>query len=288
MKKITMTILLVTMIGSMVSCGKNTSTPASTEIEESAAVTSTTNEPAVVYADAEFIESLKIGLQNRWDISEKDKEILKENDGVYPDVQTMKESYSKCVNAELEQLEEYPSRQFEDTKLQGSAIAYINILNDSLACIDKYLPADEFEFGEEWEKIYSQRSKAIKEFVNTYGLTVDEQYQSTLDDFLSTASYVEEKEDKEGEVQQLVNSIKFELKKDDYGYKTYSAVVENTTGISFEYMNLEINLLDEDGVIVESTYSSVENFNSGSKARFEFDTMEEFETYEIDADWKEK
>lgn len=288
MKKIAAIIIMVMVTIGLVSCGNSTSTPELAVPEESAVAVSTSSEPAVVYADAEFMESLKIGLQNRWDASEEDKKILEENDGVYPDVQTMKNSYRNCINAELEQLSEYPSKQFEDTKLQGSAIAYINILNDSLECLDKYLPADEIKFGEEWEKIYHQRSKAIKEFVDVYGLTVDEEFQSTLDDFLSTASYVEEKEDKEKEVQQLVDSIEFELKEDVEGYKTYSAVVENTTSIDFDYIDLEINLMDEDGVIIESTYSNVNNFNSGSKARFEFDTMEDFNSYDVVATWAEK
>ena len=86
----------------------------------------------------------------------------------------------------------------------------------------------------------------------------------------------------------LVNSIEFELKEDVEGYKTYSAVVENTTDINFEFINLEINLLDADGVIVESTNSNINNFNSGSKARFEFDTMEDFDSYDIVASWAEK
>ena len=287
---------------SLVSCGNSTSTPepaaqeepaatseeSAAEPEESAAAVTTASEPSVVYADGPFMESLKTGLQKRWDVSAENDKVLAENNGMFPDYNTMKKSYHSFVSAELEQLSEYPSQEFEDTKLQEKAIAYINMLNDSDECIDKYLPADEDKFMEEWEKIYNQRTKALKEFVDVYGLTVDEKYQSTLDDMLSTASYVEEKEDKEEEVQQLVNSIEFELKEDDDGYKTYSAVVENTTDIDFDYIDLEINLLDADGVIIESTYSDVNNFNSGSKARFEFETMEDFDSYDIVASWAEK
>ena len=302
MRKITAIIIMAMLTISLVSCGNSISTSepavqkesaATSEgsaegPEESAAAVTTASEPAIDYADEAFMESLKIGLQNRWDASKENDDMLKENGGVYPDTQTEKNSYYICIDAELEQISDYTSKQFENTKLQESAIAYINILDDSRKCVDKYLPADNYRFSEEWGKIYNQRSKAIKEFVNVYGLTVDEEYQSTLDEFLSTASYVEEKEDKEEEVQQLVNSIEFELKEDVEGYKTYSAVVENTTDINFEFINLEINLLDADGVIVESTNSNINNFNSGSKARFEFDTMEDFDSYDIVASWAEK
>ena len=288
MKKKTAMMIIIILAISLIACGNSNSAPETATPVESATAVSTASEPVVVYADEAFMESLKIGLQNRWDANEEDEKVRAENNGMYPDYDTMKKFYHSFVRAELEQLSEYPSQQFEDTKLQEKAITYINMLNDSDECIDKYLPADENKFMEEWEKIYHQRTKVLKEFVDDYGLTVDEKYQSTLNDLLSTASYVEEKEDKEEEVQKLINSIEFELKEDDDGFKTYSAVVENTTDINFDYIDLEINLLDADGIIIESTYSNVNNLNSGSKARFEFQTMEDFESYDIVASWSEK
>ena len=58
-------------------------------------------------------------------------------------------------------------------------------------------------------------------------------------------------------------------------------MVENTTGLGFSSLSLTINLLDAEGVIVETTYANVDNFASGAKARLEFMTDKEFASTDI-------
>lgn len=99
---------------------------------------------------------------------------------------------------------------------------------------------------------------------------------------------VEETEDKESAVKSLVDSIQFQMVNDDgYGYKTYQAIVENTTDIDFETFSVNINLLNGEGVIVESFYDSVTNFGKGVKAQLEFSTDKEFASTQVVADWWE-
>ena len=93
---------------------------------------------------------------------------------------------------------------------------------------------------------------------------------------------------KEDKVNELANKIKFKMTKNDYGYKPYSAVAKNTSGLNFSYFNLNINLLDKDGVIIESTSASVNNFSEGAKARFEFSTDKSFKKIDIKTiEWSE-
>lgn len=195
------------------------------------------------------------------------------------------ESY---INAELDVVKKYRDEKFEDSDLQELAIEYINCLNDQNDALE-YLTVDYTKYSELHKEAYNKRTTIIKQMVDDYGLTVSDDYQSDLNDLLTNAKIVKEDEDKQAKIDALVSSIVFEVTEDDgYGYKTYGAVVENTTGIDFTSFGLSINLLDADGVIVESEYSSVENFNNGAKARFEFFTDVEFTSYQITVDyWNE-
>ena len=71
------------------------------------------------------------------------------------------------------------------------------------------------------------------------------------------------------------------LEKNAYGYKTYSAVVKNTTSDDFNYFAFNINLNDKDGVTVETTTASTDNWEAGTKHRFEFGTEKSFKSIEI-------
>ena len=66
--------------------------------------------------------------------------------------------------------------------------------------------------------------------------------------------------------------MKFELAEDDYGYRTYTATVQNNTGLNFSTFDININLLDNDGTIVETNYDSISQFNNGATAKFKFST----------------
>ena len=118
-------------------------------------------------------------------------------------------------------------------------------------------------------------------------MTVDEEYQQTLNDFLTNSQLVIEQENEEAAIQQMLDGIQFDKVEDDGGYKTYQAVVENTTGIDFNTLNITINLLNSDGVIVETTYDNVSAFAQGAKVQFEFMTDKEFTSTQVSVDWWE-
>ena len=61
----------------------------------------------------------------------------------------------------------------------------------------------------------------------------------------------------------------------------------NTTSKDFAHISFNINLLDKDEIIVESTYDSIENLAKGAKARIEFSTDKDFEKTEVVADYWE-
>ena len=138
-----------------------------------------------------------------------------------------------------------------------------------------------------WDEAYNGRSELIAEFFNTYGLTVSEKYESILKDFLTNANLVQEKKSQEKAIKELVKSIKFELAENDYGFKTYKAVIENNTGMDIKTISFDINLLDEDDIIIDSQYDSIENWADGKKAKIEFGTDQDFTSTEVTVDYWE-
>lgn len=237
-------------------------------------------------ADNNFLEDFAKGLEARWDLSEADEK--KEGyDEILVNSQEYHDMMINYIDAELQTIEKYQNEKFEDSQLQEIAIKYINLLKQHKECCD-YMTVDYDRYLTEYEPIYNERSKIIKELVEDYGLTVDDKYQDILNEFLVNSKLVEETEDKESAVKSLVDSIQFQMVNDDgYGYKTYQAIVENTTDIDFETFSVNINLLNGEGVIVESFYDSVTNFGKGVKAQLEFSTDKEFASTQVVADWWE-
>ena len=240
-------------------------------------------EPA--YADQNFISDMSKGLQARWKLNDEDE--AKEG---YEEILVNSEEYQEMMNnyiqAELDYIEKYQNEKFEDSNLQQIAVEYVNLLKQHKdAC--QYMTVDYDKYLEEFQPIYDERSKIISQLVNDYGMTVDEEYQQTLNDFLTNSQLVAEQESAEAAIQQMLGTIQFEEVEDNGGYKTYQAVVENTTGIDFDTFNITINLLDSDGVIVETTYDNVSAFTQGAKVQFEFITDKEFASTQVLVDWWE-
>ena len=77
--------------------------------------------------------------------------------------------------------------------------------------------------------------------------------------------------------------MKFE-RADEY---QYAAVVKNTSDFNFKTFQVRVNLLDKDDVIVESTYASVNNWEAGQKAKFDFWYDGDFEKISVKSDYWE-
>lgn len=211
------------------------------------------------YADDEVIASIAQGLEDRFDAADAQDE---------GGVEINAEYYANLINEELDQVLPYRDRQFEDPDLQEAVLSYANILEDSLGLTETY-PVDSIEFIDEWTVLYNERTVLIQQFVNDYELTVDEAHQGTLDELLINANAVVQRTETEEAVNSLVDSITFEQQDDGYGFYTYTATVENTSGINFGNFGLVLALYDADGVRVEETYASVSSWAAGETVRFE-------------------
>lgn len=192
------------------------------------------------YADDAFMQSLAKGYEARDALVEKSSKSDKSA-----------EYYEKLVDAELNQVEKYQSSQFEDSKLQESAIAYINSLKDQREAAELY-STDNDTFQQDWQKAYDKRTALLKTFVDDYGLTVSSACQDSLDKLVSHGKKVERDSNEKTAVESLASSINLEFTEQ---YSTFSgqATAANNTGYDFDYINFKVELFDANGVKVETT-----------------------------------
>lgn len=227
----------------------------------------------VHYADQDFIKSVSKGLEKRWAMNDKDA-----------DKDTTLEMMEGYIQAELDELTQYETATFEDTKLQEKALNYINCLKDSKENVEWFLSDEDYD---KWDNIWKQRAVLIKDFVDNYGLTVSDKYQATLDEFLAEGKAVENQSKQEDEINQLIEGLEFDVAKNDYGWKTYRATLENTTDYDIKEISIDVNLLDSEGTIVSTEYAYVENVAKGQKANVEFETDTSFDKIELKVDYFE-
>ena len=121
------------------------------------------------------------------------------------------------------------------------------------------------------------------DIVDTYKIEFKDKYKNILDDFKMNAQMAVEDETKNKEIEAITNGVEFVKVKDEYGMSYYEATVENTSSVEFDHYAFEISLIDESGVIVESTYSNnISNWKPGQKFKFEFTTTTAFSTMEYE------
>lgn len=245
-------------------------------------------EEEIHYADEDFVKDMAKGLEARWTLNEQD-ESKEGYDAIDLQSSEYKDMMISYINAELDCIGKYKDEKFEDSKLQEEAISYINLLNDHIEICD-YIPVDYYgKYLEEFQPIYDGRSKIIQDMADNCGLTVSDKFQSYLDEFKTNSKLVQEKDAQEQAIDSMLSNITFEEVPDEYAgdWKTYQGVVENTTGSDFSTFAVNINLLNADGVIVETAYDQVSNFTNGAKAQFEFSTDKEFTSTEVTVQYYE-
>lgn len=225
------------------------------------------------YCDEAFLEDFTTGLMARWDLT--DKADTAENKD-----KSERELRTEYVHAELDLLEPYRTGLFQNTKLQEQAIAYINLLQDQLDALD-YFNVDPSKYYDLWEDAYNKRTQMIADMITTYNLQFPEAYSETVNDMLTNAKVVTEQSELKEKAQQMVDNLQFELVQNDYGLKTYRAVIENTTNETFSDFMVDVSLINEDGILVATEFAMIENLSPGMKGYIEFMTDVEFARYEV-------
>lgn len=234
-----------------------------------------TNEATEKTIDSTFINDLEKALQKRWDyIDDVDNgEIEASNE--FEHLETLL-SFEK-------DLHRYADEDFNDPKLKAIAINYIDGLKSQEEAI-QYYNADYIKYDALWSEGYDMRSTALLSLVEEYALEVDEEQFKQLK---INAQLVKEQNEIIKKIDMMVNNIQFNKVKTEYGWTTYSATVENTSGVSLEGFNININLLDENDIIVDTqTVYHSHVWKPNQKVLFEFTTEKtNFKKMEWDAEY---
>lgn len=215
--------------------------------------------------DNKFLSDVSKATEARWEYLDKSTE---ESESVY-----LKEAVQKELNV-LEKYNELNEEVevFNDPRLKKIAEDYLEALNTQIESI-KYYTSDYTKYDEQWSEGYNKRSTLLVQLVDEYGLKLDEDGFAELKE---NAKSVKEKEETDKEVEELVKSINFEKVKTEYGWSDYASVVENSTSVNFESLEINVKLLDKDGVTISDEIVWVDNWNIGEKKKLEFTTDKSF------------
>lgn len=236
-------VLLICSLGFISACSQNA-----------------TNSEKPKYVDDKAMNVIAAGFEKRSDVIESNA-----ND----DDPHSTENIQEAIKAEIKNDKELKNARFKDSKMQQDVITYLNLLDDQLKVTEDYSQSSS-DYYEEWNKVYDKRSEQLKKLVDNYGLEVGEKYKDDFDELIKNGKSVAEKTRNEDAINSLIQGAYFEKSDDGYGLYTYTAVVENTSGISFSNVGLTLALFyDADDVKAEETYADTSSWAPGEKVKFE-------------------
>lgn len=225
--------------------------------------------------DEEFLDALEKSIEKRNKLANSNMSFDNYTDNDY------QKFYINLVKTEADIIYEYENKEFKDSRLKKLCTQYIDGLKKQEEAT-KYYITDFVKFDEMWAEGLKERSIALMDINNEYEIKLKDEVVDELDQWAKQGN--EENEFKH-ELDKTVNNIKFELDKNDYGWKYYSSVQENTTNKDITYINMVVKLKDENGVTVEEQYIYLDSWKKGEKVKMEFSTEKEFVDTEITVDY---
>lgn len=235
-------VLLICSLGFISACSQNDANAAKSK-----------------YVDDKAMSVIAAGFERRSDVIESNA-----ND----DDPHSTENIQEAIEAEIKNDKELKNARFKDSKMQQDVITYLNLLDDQFKVTEDYSQSSA-DYYEEWNKVYDKRSAQLKKLVDNYGLEVGEKYKDDFNDLIKNGKSVAEKTRYEDAINSLIQGANFEKSDDGYGLYTYTAVVENTSGISFSNVSLTLALYDADDIKAEETYADTSSWTPGEKVKFE-------------------
>lgn len=259
-------------------------TNAATTISETTAPEST--EPEALN-DVDFIVNLGKGLEARW----KESNVFDNETDEEKQKLTLSEYKDKCrgfVDAELDSIGNIDDYVFENESLAKSAQEYYDCLELQKNAIDSFV--DSTLFNNDWNYGTDKRCILIEEFYSKYGLTVSDNYKDTLQSMVDTDYYsAKQSVALHDFVNELGDTINFQedTEKSSSSYKYYKALITNDTEYEIGTLDIDIDLLDEAGVVIEQPSVWLTSLQPGGKYYAEFSTDKQFsgKNIRITANW---
>ncbi|MGL4694428.1 hypothetical protein [Enterococcus larvae] len=132
---------------------------------------------ANTFYDKEIINAVKVGIEARWKLVNADGTVTDLND------EKEQERYLKYIKAEIEPLTEYLDKQTKKPELAEAFTTYYDAVKQQLDATEEY-KLNSNSWKNQYNNGANQREKSIAEFVQKYDLTLDEEYEDDLTEFI--------------------------------------------------------------------------------------------------------
>ena len=210
--------------------------------------------------DNEFLTSLAKGLDKRWEVVARKRNVEKSI-----------EDYRAYVNYELIEVKKYKNRKFKDPKLKNLADSYIEVLKDLKETTIKHKFVDSL-FVEESNKLDDKRYELLLDINSIVEIPVQD--KNTLDSILRSGKAVKEFNRVYGILVDTFDAKNFVVEEVEDGSekeKRYVGNFENTTGHYIHYIDININFYDENDKIYSGfRFNTRYGWENGTKQSFEF------------------
>ena len=130
----------------------------------------------------EFLNDLKSGLEKRWKISDESGDTASMSSDELVKFDT------DVVNAEYDALKKYKDCEFDNEKFNMMADAYIDALETQKMAIGYYKSSNSI-YNQFWSAGYNVRSIVVPDFVDYYGLKLDD--EANLQEFRNNKTVLE-------------------------------------------------------------------------------------------------
>ena len=124
----------------------------------------------------------------------------------------------------------------------------------------------QLKYDEESEAL---RKPALIKLVDDYGVKIDVDNEQIYKDFKEQANVINKENEANAYAEQLAQQITFEKSTDEFGYVTYTAIVENTSDVEFDSIFYDVQFKDAEGIVVGNDIVLLENFAPGIKQKVE-------------------
>ncbi len=216
--------------------------------------------------DAGFIKNMQKGLEARWKLSNASPDTYNSN-------AEKKQSFTNCVNAELNAIGDITAYTFEDEELKELAYKYLDALNSQLEGI-KYIGSDDSKFTELYSKNgYYNRARVIYYLKENYNLNVSSTYADTFDEFYSAGRARLELD----EVEKCMTSIiSGDITLEALGGTNYECIIKNDSAYDLSGAQLEFNLYNDKDILVDTSTAYLNSWNAGSTTQCSLYVRNEF------------
>ena len=207
----------------------------------------------LVDVDSRFLRAFDSGIKESWALDNNEIQ-LKDSEGA---------NDTSFIDAEYDAVKAFRYSTFKDETLGELAAKYISALEGCRSAIEENDPDKDYDtFWSSFSQSYGQRLEAIYDlYTGDYGLEFeDPEYKEELDEMMLSAWSLKKTAD--------IRFTRVRADESEEGAEesrtVLGATVSNDSGFDLEYINIEVELYDEKGELIETATAYANNIKKGA------------------------